>query len=76
MAELTVQEGATYQLVSVEFWRRVSSRRFQLHCTCVVALYDLFVCRSLVPALLEELRQAGMLHVLVVVGGIIPPQVG
>jgi methylmalonyl-CoA mutase cobalamin-binding domain/chain len=30
----------------------------------------------LVPALLDELRQAGMLHVLVVVGGIIPPQVG
>lgn len=32
-------------------------------------------CRSLVPALMDELRQAGMLHVLVVVGGIIPPQV-
>lgn len=31
--------------------------------------------RSLVPALMDELRQAGMLHVLVVVGGIIPPQV-
>lgn len=30
--------------------------------------------RSLVPALMEELRAAGMLHVLVVVGGIIPPQ--
>jgi methylmalonyl-CoA mutase cobalamin-binding subunit len=29
-----------------------------------------------VPALLEALRDAGMQHVLVVVGGIIPPQVG
>lgn len=27
------------------------------------------------PALMTELQQAGMLHVLVVVGGIIPPQV-
>lgn len=33
------------------------------------------VSRSLVPALMDELRAAGMLHVLVVVGGIIPPQV-
>ncbi|WIA16317.1 hypothetical protein OEZ85_013016 [Tetradesmus obliquus] len=30
--------------------------------------------RSLVPALLQALREAGMQHVLVVVGGIIPPQ--
>jgi methylmalonyl-CoA mutase cobalamin-binding domain/chain len=28
-----------------------------------------------VPALLQALREAGMQHVLVVVGGIIPPQV-
>lgn len=32
------------------------------------------VRRSLVPALLDALREAGMQHVLVVVGGIIPPQ--
>jgi len=42
----------------------------------VLAPALLFVCmpRALVPALMQALQEAGLQHVLVVVGGIIPPQ--
>jgi hypothetical protein len=57
-------------------WPPFSRERARLAGRLFPMLCVLWLCRTLVPELVKELQKQGMEHVLVVAGGIIPPQVG